>query len=114
MIIIFFKISKSRSRSAPALAPSASWWGGCGSRTSASGLFLSLSHKKYMPPKKINKFEFESFRTICKQKYTYRTLLALNEEGEEVVDHFKFPSCCVCHQVERTFFCGQIQIFKTY
>ncbi len=58
---------------------------------------------------KINKLEFESSRTICKQKYTYRTLLALNEEGEEVVDHFKFPSCCVCHQVERTFFCGHIQ-----
>lgn len=43
--------------------------------------------------------------TVCRQKYTYRTMLALNEDGEKEVDLFKFPSCCVCHQVEVTEFC---------
>ncbi|XP_059079749.1 uncharacterized protein LOC131877925 [Tigriopus californicus] len=41
-------------------------------------------------------------QTVCRQKYIHRRMLALNEQGEEEVDLFKFPSCCVCHQIELT------------
>jgi len=36
--------------------------------------------------------------TVCKQKYTYRRLLALSEDGTQYVDSFRFPSCCICYQ----------------
>eukprot|EP00092_Neocalanus_flemingeri_P029513 GFUD01032048.1.p1 GENE.GFUD01032048.1~~GFUD01032048.1.p1 ORF type:complete len:347 (-),score=66.81 GFUD01032048.1:299-1339(-) len=36
--------------------------------------------------------------TVCRQKYTYRRLLALGEDGTQYVDSFRFPSCCVCYQ----------------
>jgi len=41
-------------------------------------------------------------RTVCRQKYTYRKMMAISDNGEEEVDLFKFPSACVCHQVEET------------
>ena len=49
---------------------------------------------------------FEDFgvRTVCRQKYTYRKMLALAEDGSEEVDLFKFPSCCICYQVEESLF----------
>lgn len=36
--------------------------------------------------------------TVCRQKYTYRRLLAFGEDGSQYVDSFRFPSCCVCYQ----------------
>nr|XP_018911175.1 PREDICTED: uncharacterized protein LOC109039908 [Bemisia tabaci] len=37
------------------------------------------------------------YRAMCKQKYIYRRLLALNpENGEPYPDSFLLPSCCVC------------------
>jgi len=36
--------------------------------------------------------------TVCRQKYTYRRLLAFSEDGSQYVDSFRFPSCCVCYQ----------------
>ena len=37
-------------------------------------------------------------QTVCRQKYTFRRLLALSETGEQYIDSFKFPSCCVCYE----------------
>ncbi|XP_018564188.1 protein spaetzle-like [Anoplophora glabripennis] len=36
------------------------------------------------------------FKASCKQKYIYRRLLALNDEGNPVVDTFSLPSACCC------------------
>jgi len=41
--------------------------------------------------------------TVCRQKYSYRRLLALGENGEQYVDSFRFPSCCICF-TQRTFY----------
>merc|ERR1712037_295581 len=41
--------------------------------------------------------------TVCRQKYSYRRLLALGEDGEQYVDSFRFPSCCICF-TQRTFY----------
>jgi len=41
--------------------------------------------------------------TVCRQKYSYRRLLALGEDGEQYVDSFRFPSCCICFS-QRTFY----------
>ncbi|XP_059469394.1 neurotrophin 1-like [Neocloeon triangulifer] len=35
--------------------------------------------------------------TTCKQKYIYRKLVSLNDEGRALTDSFKIPSCCACH-----------------
>ncbi|CRK88031.1 CLUMA_CG001817, isoform A [Clunio marinus] len=32
----------------------------------------------------------------CKQHYIYRSLLAINQDGKPVMEHFQFPSCCKC------------------
>lgn len=36
------------------------------------------------------------YETKCKQKYIYRQLLAINENGNTVKDLFRLPSCCQC------------------
>lgn len=39
----------------------------------------------------------EGYNTICKQKYIYRQLAAVSENGKIDVDMFRFPSNCCCH-----------------
>ena len=41
-------------------------------------------------------------RTVCRQKYSYRKMLALSSNGTEEVDFFKFPTSCSCFQIEET------------
>lgn len=41
-------------------------------------------------------------KTICRQKYTFRRLLAINERGQDVIDSFQFPSSCVCYQIHES------------
>eukprot|EP00095_Tigriopus_kingsejongensis_P010612 maker-scaffold795_size96016-snap-gene-0.20 protein:Tk10612 transcript:maker-scaffold795_size96016-snap-gene-0.20-mRNA-1 annotation:"PREDICTED: hypothetical protein LOC100741929" len=48
------------------------------------------------------RFSDLGIRTVCRQKFIHRRMLALNDQGDEEVDLFKFPSCCVCHQIELT------------
>lgn len=36
------------------------------------------------------------FKAHCKQKYVYRQLVAIDEDGYTVKDLFKIPSCCQC------------------
>jgi len=36
------------------------------------------------------------YTTSCQQKYIYRKLLALGEDGRAVTDSFRLPSCCSC------------------
>jgi len=36
------------------------------------------------------------YMTSCQQKYIYRKLLALGEDGKPVSDSFRLPSCCSC------------------
>ncbi|XP_069691562.1 protein spaetzle-like isoform X2 [Periplaneta americana] len=37
------------------------------------------------------------YKTKCVQKYVYKRMLALKEDGSSTaVDEFKFPSCCSC------------------
>lgn len=36
------------------------------------------------------------YRTFCKQKYIYRRMLSLNENGVQVPDTFLIPSACCC------------------
>jgi len=36
--------------------------------------------------------------TICRQKYTYKKMLAINTNGTHYVDTFRFPSCCLCYR----------------
>ncbi|XP_046393347.1 uncharacterized protein LOC124161159 [Ischnura elegans] len=36
------------------------------------------------------------YKTVCRQKYIYRRLLALNNNGEPQSDTFRLPSCCSC------------------
>ncbi|KAG4068441.1 hypothetical protein HA402_004781 [Bradysia odoriphaga] len=35
-------------------------------------------------------------KSHCKQKYVYRQLVAIDEDGNTVKDLFKIPSCCTC------------------
>ncbi|KAJ9582244.1 hypothetical protein L9F63_003373 [Diploptera punctata] len=37
-----------------------------------------------------------SYVTSCQQKYIYRKMLALGENGQPINDSFKLPSCCSC------------------
>ncbi|CAK9802358.1 Protein spaetzle [Anthophora quadrimaculata] len=39
----------------------------------------------------------EGYKTSCKQKYVYRQLAAVLEDGTLVPDTFRFPSSCCCH-----------------
>lgn len=39
----------------------------------------------------------EGYSTTCKQKYIYRELSALSDNGEIVRDYFSFPASCCCH-----------------
>ncbi|RLU19236.1 hypothetical protein DMN91_007793 [Ooceraea biroi] len=39
----------------------------------------------------------EGYVTTCKQKYIYRELSAISEDGEVVRDYFRFPASCCCH-----------------
>jgi len=48
--------------------------------------------------------------TVCRQKYSYRRLLALGEDGEQYVDSFRFPSCCICF-TQRTFY-GHFELLR--
>jgi len=38
-------------------------------------------------------------KTVCRQKYGKRKLLALDDHGEQYIETFWFPSYCVCHKV---------------
>ncbi|CAD1477313.1 unnamed protein product [Heterotrigona itama] len=37
------------------------------------------------------------YKTVCKQKYIYRELASVLEDGSIVPDSFRFPSSCCCH-----------------
>jgi hypothetical protein len=39
----------------------------------------------------------EGYVTTCKQKYIYRELSAISNDGEIVRDYFRFPASCCCH-----------------
>ncbi|KAF3429796.1 hypothetical protein E2986_01479, partial [Frieseomelitta varia] len=39
------------------------------------------------------------YKTVCKQKYIYRELASVLEDGSIVPDSFRFPSSCCCHAV---------------
>ena len=39
----------------------------------------------------------EGYVTMCKQKYIYRELLAISEDGEIVRDYIRLPASCCCH-----------------
>ncbi|XP_017756494.1 PREDICTED: protein spaetzle [Eufriesea mexicana] len=39
----------------------------------------------------------EGYYTECKQKYIYRQLLALKEDGSISPEYFQFPASCCCH-----------------
>lgn len=36
------------------------------------------------------------YKAKCKQKYVFRQLVALDEEGQTIKDLFQLPSCCQC------------------
>ncbi|XP_058792972.1 protein spaetzle isoform X2 [Phymastichus coffea] len=40
---------------------------------------------------------YEGYKTICKQKYIYRQLVALSRNGQMKPETFRFPSSCCCH-----------------
>jgi hypothetical protein len=37
------------------------------------------------------------YQTACRQKFIYKKLLALTQEGKTSTDTFRLPSCCVCY-----------------
>jgi len=37
-------------------------------------------------------------QTVCRQKYSYTKLIAINNDGSHYIDSFRFPSCCLCYQ----------------
>ncbi|XP_066997856.2 protein spaetzle isoform X3 [Anabrus simplex] len=37
------------------------------------------------------------YTTYCRQKYIYRKLLAVGDDGKPAPDSFKLPSCCACY-----------------
>jgi len=37
------------------------------------------------------------YTSACRQKYIYKKMLSLSENGEPIHDTFKLPSCCVCY-----------------
>lgn len=47
------------------------------------------------PCKKLNELP-EGYVTYCKQKYIYRKLISLEENGIPSVDTFRIPSACSC------------------
>ncbi|KAF7285465.1 spaetzle domain-containing protein [Rhynchophorus ferrugineus] len=38
----------------------------------------------------------EGYKTSCRQKYVYRRLLSVNNDGNPIPDTFKIPSACCC------------------
>lgn len=36
------------------------------------------------------------FHSVCKQKFSYRRLLSINEKGQPIAETFKIPSACCC------------------
>ncbi|XP_066905936.1 uncharacterized protein spz isoform X2 [Halyomorpha halys] len=36
------------------------------------------------------------YKTVCKQKYIYRRMVAVDDDGKPVKDTFLLPSCCSC------------------
>jgi len=36
------------------------------------------------------------YSAMCVQKYMFRRLLAVSDNGKTKVDEFKLPSCCSC------------------
>ena len=47
---------------------------------------------------------FNNFRTQCKQEYVNHQLVALGDDGINlVIDTFKFPSCCTCNVVTKLY-----------
>jgi len=34
---------------------------------------------------------------MCKQKFIYRELSAISEDGEIIRDYFRLPASCCCH-----------------
>ncbi|XP_023326028.1 uncharacterized protein LOC111699559 isoform X2 [Eurytemora carolleeae] len=49
------------------------------------------------PGDSCNLFEGMGSRTVCRQKYSYKKMLALSDTGQQYIDSFRFPSCCVCY-----------------
>jgi len=39
----------------------------------------------------------EGYITMCKQKFIYRELSAISEDGEIIRDYFRLPASCCCH-----------------
>lgn len=39
----------------------------------------------------------EGYITTCKQKYIYRELSAISDDGNIIRDYFRFPASCCCH-----------------
>jgi len=37
-------------------------------------------------------------KTVCRQKYSEKKLVAISPEGEKYVDTFRLPSCCICYK----------------
>ncbi|XP_065352414.1 protein spaetzle [Cloeon dipterum] len=37
------------------------------------------------------------YKTSCRQKYIYRKLVSISENGRPLTDSFRIPSCCSCH-----------------
>ena len=35
--------------------------------------------------------------TICRQKYARYELLAIDKDGNDIIDFFRLPSACICH-----------------
>jgi len=43
----------------------------------------------------------EHVRSRCHQEYTDHKLVALSDNGDQlVIDTFRFPSCCTCHMLD--------------
>lgn len=43
----------------------------------------------------------QGMRSVCRQKFTYRQLLAVDGYGRPVMDAFRMPCCCSCVLVQR-------------
>ncbi|KAL0119575.1 hypothetical protein PUN28_007788 [Cardiocondyla obscurior] len=60
------------------------------------GIRMEICNEKDAKCRIIDGFA-EGYTTMCKQKYVYRELVALSDDGQPDSDYFAIPASCCCH-----------------
>ncbi|KAK2725952.1 uncharacterized protein LOC136032190 isoform X1 [Artemia franciscana] len=79
-------------------------------KTASDNWLLVVNHENYTQGVRIEKCVAENsecflgdqlaplgYKTVCRQKFAYRKLLAITPDGRTIAESFSTPSCCTCH-----------------